>query len=387
MATHERQIAWVSADGAVVCGGQQELKLALPPAAKIVSANVSDDAEVLVCLIRIHGARDWGAGERFVMAYSLRSGDAVWRRECGPGDNILGVAGDYVWVLHRAESRAVALEIASGSVAASLSLGKHDSCTLVTHGTWRNCLLHQNRAQIVLYAPLAAERIWTIEPRLESSYECLCVARGDWFIRCPCLIDSVVYHLHRLSDGARIPSVLDTPAGRPPLAGGPWGVPVWPTDVLALWGPDRMLIVDENRPGYEGQFVLVDGVFDSNRTASYQRVRHDRKYLIKPSWSDPTPSFEAVVFPDAEHIKFIDSKTAALVSLLPTPGIAGAWRRTLLQCSVRECWAVDNAVAAVDAVVDAADAHSEAVGLVRAVLVGFAAEDARLTSLRLRLRQ
>lgn len=93
-------------------------------------------------------------------------------------------------------------------------------------------------------------------------------------------------------------------------------------------------------------------------------------------WAPATPfQFDSIIS-KSERIRVINA-LGTVVDVRTTPGIVAAMYWTLAQLSQRECSTVETAVAAVDELPTGAE-----IGLVRAVLVGFVAEDVRLGMLR-----
>lgn len=375
MSTNGLSIAWVSDEGAVY-GLPQALQLALPPGAKVWRAAAAPEADAIVCIYNF--PRTATEGIQHAMAYSLQSGAAMWPApvECdsiAPVGGVL-VGGEHVWVSRPIEvARLDAIVIATGEIVASLEMEEADTFAIVTHGTWKNHLLCNALAYVAMYKPASTELVWRADKYEESWVETICVARGDWCI--PILIGSTHLDMYSLTDGSVCPMTTA-------LTHQPWPpTKVWPTGILVAWSPERFLVHDDNTGGNYGVLEIVDGAYIYRRASRYPRTAA-RMHAAAPRGGVLAPPVEVIVFRD-ECILFVSPVDAAILKTCPTPGIITAWHWTVPQCVRHEREVVDAAVAVIDDLSRTA-ADPEAVGLVRAVLVGFLAEDARLAELNLR---
>lgn len=139
-----------------------------------------------------------------------------------------------------------------------------------------------------------------------------------------------------------------------------------------------MLVADYSITDRSHILALVDGKYDSSRVATYQSRTCLDAHAIEPCTD---PAVEALVF-DCECIRIVSSTTAEILDTLQTPEIVTAWYWPVADWAQREGDEVARAIAAVD---EASLDRPLDIGLVRAVLVGFVAEDARLTVLRLQI--
>lgn len=149
---------------------------------------------------------------------------------------------------------------------------------------------------------------------------------------------------------------------------------------LISWVPGRFSAHDASRGDYR-TLQFVGTAYDSSRTV--QRLAGEKMFAVDPRGGACPSKGVAMVF-RRECIAIVDPVTMTVLKKLPAPEIITAWRRTVPQCAAHECSKIADAVAAADELGEAAvDANAVgAVGLVRAVLIGFLAEDARLTALR-----
>lgn len=349
MSEAELPIAWVDAGGAVH-GAAKDLQLALPPGGIVAIALVSACGDYLVCRQRsiIHYS---------TMAYSLRTGAAVW--PIAESCYIVGAVDDVVWlnpwktVLAQSEFKAV--RVATGAVVDVVRLENVDTIRVISDGVQKGCLLSWHRyspdmEKVTLYATGTHKVIWQIDHAMTVHHTRHLIARDDWI----CLESSGAsrYTFIRQSDGTRICSLLPR---------------------CELWHPRMM------------------------PASILQNVRSIRMEPKEIAALPPRHNLQcmAVLLVSSGSIVTINGATGDLLSIRPAPGHVAAWHWSTADCARRECAQIDAAVAAIDELVDAAvdelvdaavdaavDAEADDVGLVRAVLVGFLAEDARLTALQ-----
>lgn len=393
--------AWLSVDGVIhdALSEQHGPALALPAQTVMKRAFVSTCAKIVICHLF---PPPWNFG---VMAYSLQTGQPIWPEpvECCSCISDWAMADDHVWlvkdvrVLRRITYRLVAVSIATGAVEASLPYDSMlGSYAVVAHGYRKNHLLvvgstyaPEYYTVITLYTPGGAEQVWQVTQPESSFRSTLYPVGDDWFFRKPGVMDSdavelgaVTQTLHSLRDGSVIPSMLDT-APRPMDD----EFAPWPEEIVAAWGqpaaaPDsmRILLVDQ-----ADTLELAVGDYASRRELD-RRPRGGNYAVFQRFAVEPHRPGETMTIVDPGGCMLVVDPAAALVvDRIPTPGIMAAWY-TPRQHALRECAAIRNAVAAVDELALGTEPMdvSEAVGLVRAVLVGFVAEDARLSVLRLR---
>lgn len=348
-------VTWLSAEGVVRGASTPPIQLALCDLT-ITSAVVTPDGKLAICIVEsLDGEPDARA-----MAYSLRDGAETWPAAvCG--DQIVGVAGPVVWIADSSELTLTAHRISDGVAVSTLP---HDGGVFAVV---KEHVLCQSDTHVTLYASgllwqvAADEKLWAQEVR---------VARGDWF----CLAGrNGTCHLYSLRDGSPVASVLDK---RPKSL----------ADVLVIYDPTRVLSVESHVPA--NVFALRERlIVETLQTDTTISKVSGECYTtmgcvvsVLPPLSARSAAVEVIVYRH-ECIRVVQSETVRVLDTRPARGIVAAWHWTPLQYARRESEEIGKAVAAVDAADAAADTNT--VGLVRAVLVAFVAEDAHLTLLRL----
>lgn len=363
-------ITWVSGDG-VVHGAPADAASSIHLQPGVQIRHAASNGKCLVCVLCTCSEYTQ------VMAYSLQTGAELWASPVF-GDWIVGIAGEAVWVGDPFTDVLRACDLGTGTVLAMLPWGSLTRAAVVTTGTWINHLLYMNRGSVTLYAPLASHAIWAVTAK-EGDHVNLHAARDVWYTtrsqvrwyttqsQTDYSTPNLLMSFHSLADGSRMPSVLDRPASRPPQA---WDA--WPAEILVAWSPNRVLVyVKSDAEAFLSHIDTADG---ANHTSQCPFAW--RREVITQS------PVVAVVARREHYLTVIDPKTAAVLDTMQTPDIVTAWKWSAADSARRECDELADAIAAVDELPGNFAAET-AVGLVRAVLDDFVAEDARLTVLRL----
>lgn len=348
-------ITWLDGYGKLH-GAPKPLQLCLPPGCWIESAHVAPDHACVVCAQSCVAMCN-------VAAYSLQSGLEMWSTPmCEPEclETFVAVAGGVVWI-KLTRNKLLALDVRSGVQRAALTV-RCAVYAVVDQGGWKDHLLEDSQWHYTLYAPLAAHVVWRVDKSAPGGWfsDSIYTIQGKWFYNC---IDDgrpLVGSFRELANGKQIQPVhacLD-------------GMHHAGLKILAAWSLDRMLLVDALviRDGRRGLLMYMDG--DECRELSHPCT-------AAPRCASLPPNMVAVVHGD-KNIALLDILTMKVADTRDAPGIVTAWGWTPLQLARRECDELARAVAAIDELA----APPTGVGLMRAVLVGFAAEDARLTTLR-----
>lgn len=374
MAESVLPIAWLSADGVVHGAYGASKALRLQPSQRICQAVHHGD--VVVC-------RTDGGG---VTAYSIRTGEEVCPKPL-PDGWIVDIGGGVVWLQDSITYALQGVDLLTGDIVATLQLAEDDRCAIVTHGALKGHVLVYGQDTLRLIEPLTGRIVWQHDAPQRATPLSLLIARGDWFC---ChhdyfLTDNNYLEFRSLVDGSPVDAVTQRPEGRPPSCElthpiAPTYVRPWPMTVLAMWSPERMLAIDANVFTGNWGLVHIDGSYDS-RFVSPCPHSATNMFVVSPH------TMAEVIVASGSAILVADSRTAAILDTRPAPGIVTAWHWPPADHARREHDCVLAAIGAVDASLDASlddavDAsRDDGVGLVRAVLVGFIAEDTRLTIL------
>lgn len=362
-------IAWLSSSGVMRGAYGPPVQLALKGRSVESSRGfaVSPDGRTAVCAFseppELHGR------DTRVMAFSLETGAELWPAAVD-GTTIVGIASGgsgnlVVWVADDGydELPFTAYNIASG--AAVMTRPHEEGCcyAIIAAGPWRDYMLSHSYEQVTLCAPGSTEPVWQIETTEEiSAPERILTTSGEWF----CLDGRGACRLCSLRDGQPVPSVLDRIRYEDLLT------------LLAVYDPTRAFACKSDNPDLaphhscRQRFVAVG----REQIAGDRYTTADYEVTVLPSRG----ATEVIVY-HHECIRIV-RPCGTIVEKRSTPGIVAAWRWSALDCARRGRDEVARAVAAVDELADDVS-DLAAVSLVRAVLVGFVAEDARLTALRL----
>lgn len=268
----------------------------------------------------------------------------------------------------RAELRS-ALCVATGDLRKRCHLREHTDAVVVAEGPWRGYLLMVDRHFMTLRDRGDGAVVWMAEtpPRapvdpavVYTHRETIVTGRGEWFS-----IQSVSEYTkpccYTLRNGTQVPSVFD---GTSPKH-----------SVLVVDSPDRAIVT-------EWDFLFAKTVVTTLSRGYPPTGFHMRGYDWR-ALPQTAPHSRLTAFAGSSgNIHVVGQGMKAVVSSRDTPDSVAAWHWTPRQYCQRECAAAANAIAAVDELAAASEPEA-AIGLVRAVLVGFIAEDAHLTALQL----
>lgn len=367
MSEAELPVAWLSIDGTIHGAPPgAPAAISLPPGMQVHYAVA--DGEHLACAYCGPG----NSAPCSVTMYSLRTGLAQWAAPV-PAEWILGFAGEAVWAGSSGEELLHALDVGTGAVLKTLPITQNGSAAVVSQGRWIGHLLYMDDEHISLLAPLAAHCVWKVSKNCDSTH---LRALDDWFYTARWYSPGEAHSFYNMADGSRARSTLLNPTNADPTA-----VEKWlsrSVEILIARSPDSALVYASTQ--LDTCIALVDGSWSMERMSVLRP-----KILIWKQVLPPRVQSAEVVVVYGGHVDFriivVGSETAAILGTRSAPNIVTAWHWTPRQYAERESAAAADAVAAVDAVASINDGRG-AIGLVRAVLVGFVAEDARLTVLK-----
>lgn len=390
----ELPIAWLDTDG-VVHDAYRQVQLALNGCTVddgLHNSAVTPDGRCIICVVE-QPSPSSSRPVKKVMAYSLQNGAELWPAAV-EGNSVVGVVGSVVWVADsRYEAPCTARCLASGKAVMTLPNEGECAYTAITAGPWKGhmlgrCYCDMSFRHVALYAPGSTDQVWQVDVEGMSVWVEHCLTTGgEWF----CLEGCGFLRLYSLRDGQPVASVFDSLRY------------VSFSSLVAVYDPNHVLVSEVTVRDVHGrrEWIRQHMMLEAEQIAMLPRgdelsaVSYESQHILPPR---DTAAFEVIVC-QGECIQIVIPAAAvaqdvwsaptaghwpppgvATATRRPAPGVVAAWHWPLIDCARRECDSVAVAVAAVDGL--PCSAANTGVGLVRAALVGFVAEDARLLTLQ-----
>lgn len=329
-------------------------------------ADLMSNGEILVCrLFYTPSEAPWDQSHVVFVAVDAADGTSLWETEPEIGwPYVVGEGSDVAWVRNHETHGMRALSLRDGSTVATIGGVGYGSCGVVPPtALWAGSVIltDDNADTITLYSlQNGAMAIRWRQPIgdvfIDGDYPIMFTRCGSYFI----IVNNAQESFYHLMDGTPCMDVLDWDGQRR-------------RELLAAYTPHDILTVSDFTPPTLTRRTAHGTI--GLPLAGEDVPHYDLQLLNRPAGG---PSYEAVVV--AERVILLVDGALNVLRRTHVDNLTAAWYWPPRQCAQHEYEVALAAVAAVDDMTDAVG--NDAVGLVRAVLEGFVAEDARLVVLR-----